>query len=293
MMDATAPACVFSIDVEDWFHILDLPSAPRPNEWDRMPSRVEANFRQLLLLLHEHGVSATCFFLGWVARRHPDLVREARQLGHEIASHGFLHELVFQMGKPRFRQDIADAKHLLEDMTGEAVLGYRAPGFSVTERTPWFFECVSEAGYRYDSSVFPAMRRHGGLIGAPATPYRINDIVEFPISVRRVLGRPVCFFGGGYLRLSPLWLIKSMARDVLRSGRPVNFYVHPREIDPDQPRLAMTPLRRFQTYINLHSTRTKLIAIAREFDFVTFRHMYENSRADINVRCYAASASIA
>lgn len=292
-MTTSNPGCVLSIDVEDWFHILDLPSAPRPDQWDRMPSRVEANFRQLLELLQENGVSATCFFLGWVARRYPGLVREAFQLGHEIASHGFLHQLVFQLGTLRFRQDAGDAKRVLEDITGAAVVGYRAPGFSVTEQTPWFFDALGEAGYRYDSSVFPAKRSHGGFAGAPIGPYRVGSVLEFPITVRRVLGSPLCFFGGGYLRLYPLWLIKRMAQDVLRSGRSVNFYIHPREIDPDQPRLPMGRMRRFQTYVNLRSTREKVTAIAREFDFVTFGHLYNNFQPNVSLRSCAVSSSIA
>src|SRR5258708_3390564 len=180
--------CVLTIDVEDWFHILDLPSTPSLNDWDRLPARVEYNFQRLLHIFHEAGVSVTCFFLGWVAQRNPGLVREARRLGHEIASRGFAHELLFNIGRKRFLEDSRLAKRIIEDVAGSAVLGYRAPGFSVNERTPWFFDALSEAGYQYDSSVFPARRRHGGLKGTPLDPYRVGELIEFPISVRPVFG---------------------------------------------------------------------------------------------------------
>jgi polysaccharide deacetylase family protein (PEP-CTERM system associated) len=268
--------CIFSVDVEDWFHILDLPSTPPIEEWEKLPSRVERNFMRLLDILSEHKVQITCFFLGWVAQKYPSLVREAQSRGHETASHGYSHQLVYRMTPDQFLEDSSKAKKILEDITGEAVWGFRSSGFSVTEDSPWFFEQLVRAGYFYDSSVFPGPRAHGGMKTNRYAPYRIgnhaSDLLEFPITVTRVLGRPLCFFGGGYLRLFPYALVKRMAHKVLKEGRPVIFYVHPREIDPSHPRLPMNRMRSFKSYVNLGTTEDKIRRLLSEFSFKTFRN---------------------
>ncbi|MBK8011025.1 MAG: polysaccharide deacetylase family protein [Deltaproteobacteria bacterium] len=270
-------SCLFSVDVEDWFHILDLPSSPNLAEWDQLPSRVEANFRNLLDLFDEHGAKVTCFFLGWVAKRFPNLLRDAAGRGHEIASHGLSHQLVYSMTPNDFFADISEAKSIIEDAVGKAVSGYRCPGFSVTEATPWFFDLIAKAGYSYDSSVFPAPRGHGGLANAThRRPYVVESsygrIVEVPISVVPVplLGRPMCFFGGGYLRLFPYRVINEMTARLLREGSPVTFYVHPREIDPGQPKLKMGLNRHFKSYVGLRTTRSKIDRLMKDFSFRTF-----------------------
>lgn len=268
--------CVLTIDVEDWFHILDLATTPGFSEWDALPSRVERNFMRMVDMLSETNTRATCFFLGWVASRFPHLVREAVSRGHEAASHGFAHRLAFEMSPAEFHDDALRAKRAIEDACGEEVLGYRAPGFSVTEQTPWFFDKLIEAGYRYDSSVFPAPRGHGGLANGRYAPYRLReacDFVEFPVSIEPVFGKPLCFFGGGYLRLFPYPVIKRMTSRVLRQQRPVVFYVHPREIDPGHPRLRMSAKRRFQSYVNLRSTEPKIKRLAADFPMTTFREL--------------------
>jgi len=271
-----AGRCVFSVDVEDWFHLLDLPSAPPISHWDRLPSRVEANFHRLLDMFSAKNAQVTCFFLGWVAERFPHLVREAAARGHEIASHGYSHRLVYQMTPREFREDARHSRMLLEDITGSAVLGYRSAGFSLTDDTPWFFQELSEAGYVYDSSIFPATRGHGGMPAAPRVPYTVgqgkHQIVEFPMTVTEFGGADeMCFFGGGYLRLFPYWLIERMARKVLAAGRPVVFYIHPREIDPAHPRLPMSLQRRFKSYVNLRWTEEKIMRILEDFPVGTFR----------------------
>ncbi len=273
---AAAPLpSIFSIDVEDWFHILDIPGAPQAASWDALPSHVEANALRLLDVLDEHRAKATCFFLGWVARRHPRLVKEAARRGHEIASHGFAHRLVYHMSRREFFEDASVSRLTLEDLSGSRVLGYRSAGFSVTERVDWFFETLAEAGYRYDSSVFPAPGGHGGIRNHRRDPHVIAAnaarVVEFPVSVADLFGRAFCFFGGGYLRLFPYRLIRRMARQVLAEGRPVVFYVHPREIDPSGPRLPMPAVRRFKSYVNLHTTERKVRKILSEFPVTTFR----------------------
>jgi polysaccharide deacetylase family protein (PEP-CTERM system associated) len=272
---ADALPSLFTVDVEDWFHILDLEGAPGLSEWDSQPSRVEANFLRMLDILDAHQVKVTCFVLGWVAERYPHLVTTAAARGHEIASHGYAHRLVYQMGEKAFFDDALKAKRLLEDLSGTPVLGYRAAGFSVTTECPWFFERLAEAGYTYDSSVFPAKRAHGGMDTGRFAPYRVETafgaVTEFPITVAPVFGKPVCFFGGGYLRLFPHWLIRTMSQRVRRDGRPVMYYVHPREIDNGQPRLPMGPVRKFKSYYNIAGTEAKMHALLGAGSFLPVR----------------------
>ena len=270
MIHTQAATCIFSIDVEDWFHILDIPATPHWSQWDMLPSRVERNFLRLLDVLDAHGVSSTCFFLGWIAERFPQLVREAVCRKHEVASHGCHHRLVSDMSPLEFRDDAARSRKILEDVGGVRVNGFRAPGFSVTARTPWFYDMVLEAGFRYDSSVFPARHGHGGLPGTDLWPHLIGDLLEFPITLQGCLRHRVCLFGGGYLRLAPLYLIRYTTRCVLNEGRPVIFYLHPREIDSTQPRIPMPLTRSFKCYVNLETTEYKIASLLSNFDFTTF-----------------------
>jgi polysaccharide deacetylase family protein (PEP-CTERM system associated) len=270
---------VFSVDVEDWFHILDIPSAPGIAEWGDLPSRVEKNFCKLLDIFDEAKVQVTCFFLGWIAEKYPNLVRQAASRGHEVASHGYAHRLVFEQTREAFSEDIRRSRGLLEDIAGVPVVGYRAPGFSTTEQTPWFFDVLSEGGYQYDSSVFPAPRGHGGMRESRREPHRIGtneNLLEIPITVADFMGKPICFFGGGYLRIFPYWLIYRMSKQVLAEGRPVVFYIHPREIDPSHPRLPMSRKRRFKSYVNLETTETKIRRILHDFSVTTFRNLIPN-----------------
>lgn len=268
------PQSIFSIDVEDWFNLSGTGFEPPVAQWDRLESRVERNLRALFELLAERGSTATCFIIGYFAKRFPHLVREAVAAGHEIASHSYFHRLIYDMSAEEFYQDAVASRKLLEDISGKPVRGYRAPAFSVTEQTPWFFDRLAAAGYEYDSSVFPAPHQTGGLATAQFAPHRIETaagtLTEFPITVVRVLQKPMCFFGGGYLRLFPYRLIRSMGRRALDENRPIVFYIHPREIDPDQPRLPLSRRRRFTCYVNLRSTRPKLQHILRDFDVSSF-----------------------
>ena len=260
-----------TIDVEDWFHVLDLEGAPSIGEWANLPSRVEKNFESLLEILAEREVRATCFFLGWVAERFPHLVRRAVDAGHEIASHGYAHELIYEQGEEAFFADVQRSKAILEDTSRSPVVGYRAPGFSIVKETPWALRRLVEAGFRYDASIFPGARGHGGLAEAPLEAASVDtgsgEIVEFPISMVQIAGRRVCFFGGGYLRLFPYGVIHRMAQQVKREGRFVVFYVHPREIDPEQPRIPMNWKRRFKSYVNIATTEKKLRRLVRDFEF--------------------------
>jgi polysaccharide deacetylase family protein (PEP-CTERM system associated) len=272
-LDQSRSRCVLSVDVEDWFHILDVPSTPRLCDWEGLPSRVERNFLRLLDLAAEHGVRCTCFFLGWVAEHFPHLVEAAVERGHEIASHGWAHRLAYELTPQEFYDDAARSKRVLEEISGRCVLGYRSAGFSLSEDNAWVFDQLLRAGYAYDSSVFPARRSHGGWPNGQFSPYwvRRNNgrLLEFPMTAEKVLGQPVCFFGGGYLRLFPFAVIELMTASVLRHGRPAIFYVHPREIDPRHPRLAMTRWRRFKSYVNLDTTEPKLRQLLATHQFST------------------------
>lgn len=273
--------CIFSVDVEDWFHILDVPGAPEFIRWPELPSRVEANFHQLLDLFSEEGRQVTCFFLGWIAERFPQLVREAVARGHEVASHGYAHQLVYKLSRRAFREDVQRSRLLLEDISGTAVVGYRAPGFSSTDATPWFFHELCESGYIYDSSVFPARRGHGGNPESSLRPHLVESepLIEVPASVSQIGPVRMCFFGGGYLRLFPYRLIRHMGRRLLAAGAPLVFYIHPREIDPEHPRITMSYARRFKSYVNLHSTEAKIRSILRDFQVTTCRNFLFGSDA--------------
>ncbi|MBN2410830.1 polysaccharide deacetylase family protein [candidate division KSB1 bacterium] len=265
---------IFSIDVEDWFHILELDSTPDVNKWENLPSRVVTNFPKMLDIFDKAGVKVTCFFLGWIAEKHPKLVKLACNRGHEVASHGYTHQLIYTQTRQEFSRDIQKTKKIIEDITGTAVNGYRAPGFSITRDTMWALEELSMAGYKYDSSIFPAQRGHGYILGADLFPHKISlnghEILEFPITVANIFNKKICFFGGGYLRLFPYFIIRRMTVKVNKEDRPVIYYIHPREIDAHQPRLTMGTGRRFKSYVNLRSTEKKLKKITGSDNLTTF-----------------------
>ena len=267
---------VLSIDVEDWFHILDSHAVPGIEQWDTLESHIEQNTDKLLAVLDNFSVRATFFWLGWAAKRHKGLVRKCCDAGHEIASHGYEHVLAYKVGRMAFVKDIIKAKNLLEDITGQAVFGFRAAGFSTKDNTQWTFEEIKAAGYTYDSSVFPASRGHGGMVQSQLAPYLIKtnagDLIEFPQSMIEIFGKRMSFFGGGYLRIAPKPLIKWGIKKLYESGRPLIVYIHPREIDPEHPRLPLNPVRRFKCYVNLKSTLPKLEWLCARYKFVP---MYE------------------
>jgi len=260
-------------ELEDWFHILDHDRVPKVEDWDKLPLRAERNVDRLLQLFESARVHATFFCLGWMAERMPQVVRRCQAAGHEIGSHGYAHLMACRTNRDLFREDIVRAKGILEDITGREVVGFRSPGFSVKNDNTWFFDVVSESGYRYDASVFPAHHGHGGFPGIDPEPHTIatlhGPLVEIPVSTVRILGCRLCFFGGGYLRLSPLPVIRWGARHLQRARRPLIVYVHPREIDPDHPRLPLGLWRRFKCYNNLETTFPKLQWLCEHHRFGT------------------------
>lgn len=257
-----------TVDVEDYFQVSALaPYIPRAN-WDRMQCRVERNVDLILRLFADANAKATFFTLGWVAERYPDLVRKIASEGHELASHGYGHLRASDQDPRQFYQDIASAKKLLEDLSGQKVRGYRAPSFSIGYSNPWAFDSILEAGYEYSSSVYPVKHDHYGMPDAPRFPYRSRPrLVEVPVTTCRVFNRNVPAGGGGYFRLLPYAMSKWLIGRVNRlDQRPAMFYFHPWEVDPGQPRIKEANAKaKFRHYINLSRTESRLRRLLADF----------------------------
>jgi polysaccharide deacetylase family protein (PEP-CTERM system associated) len=266
-----------TVDVEDYFHVSALAGAIQRDTWDSRESRVEGNVRRLLALFDETGARGTFFVLGWVAERYPELVREIARRGHEIACHGFSHRLVYEQPPREFHEETLRAKKLLEDVTGAAVLGYRAASYSIVRRSLWALDTLVELGFAYDSSIFPVRHDRYGIPDAERSPHRLatpggKAIVEWPLSTARAFGLKLPVSGGGYFRLLPYWLTRWGLKSInQREARPFIFYLHPWEIDPEQPRVAAGPLSRFRHYTNLEKCEGRLRRLLREFRFGTVR----------------------
>lgn len=267
------PLNAMTIDVEDYFQVAALAGAIAAEDWERWPRRVEVNTRRLLDLVERHGVRATCFVLGWIAERHPTLVREIAARGHEIACHGYSHQLVYHQTPARFREETRRARVLLEDQVQRPVAGYRAASYSITPASRWALDILVEEGFRYDSSIFPIRHDRYGMPGSPRYPHRLTtpaggEIVEFPLTTWRVLGQSVPVAGGGYFRLLPYPLIARGLRAAAAGGQPTVFYLHPWELDPEQPRVPGLPWRsRLRHYRNLHRTGERLERLLGEMAF--------------------------
>jgi polysaccharide deacetylase family protein (PEP-CTERM system associated) len=259
-----------TIDVEDYFHASALADVAPRTSWESLPSRVGQNTRRLLDTLDRAGVRGTCFVLGWVARRDPALVKDIAARGHEIASHGFWHQLVYDQTPDEFRADVRDARARLQDISGQAVLGYRAPSFSIVDRSLWALDVLVEEGYRYDASIFPI---HHDRYGIPDAPRAIHirqtaagPIAEVPSSTVRV-GKNLPTAGGGYFRLLPYAWTRWGIQRVNAEGMPAIFYLHPWEVDPGQPVMPLSRLTTFRHYHNLDKCEARLERMMRDFPF--------------------------
>ena len=266
-----------TFDIEDYFHVESAASAVQRAEWPSYEPRVVANTRRILDLLDEAGVKATCFVLGWVAEREPALVREIAARGHEVACHSFAHRLVYSLTLHEFRQDTRRAKAAIEDAAGVAVVGYRAPTFSIVRRSLWALDVLAEEGFEYDSSIFPIHHDRYGMPRAPRFPHEVQlasgrTIAEFPMTTLALAGARLPFSGGGYFRLLPYTVIRAALRRLnRREHQPGIVYLHPWEFDPAQPRLPMHLLSRFRHYVNLRTTHVKLRRLMRDFEFAPAR----------------------
>jgi polysaccharide deacetylase family protein (PEP-CTERM system associated) len=271
-----------SVDVEDWFQVYNYFGVIPRDAWETLDRRVEARTDEVLELFASAGVQATFFTLGWVAERHPALIRRIVAGGHELASHGHGHELVVQIGPERFRADLLRAKRLLEDAGGVAVTGYRAPTFSLSPSlTPWAYPILAETGHAYSSSVFPG--RHAGAGDAEILPWRPlgSSVLELPMTVLRLPGRTLPVAGGGPFRATPQPLFLSALRRVNALGRRGIFYFHPWEIDPDQPRVpGLSFAKQFKHFTGLRQMAPRLSALLHGFDWARMDEVFAAELAD-------------
>lgn len=263
----------FTVDVEDYFHVAALSSAISRESWPTRECRVERNTERLLSLLADKRVSGTFFVLGWVTERYPALIARIAAAGHEVACHGYSHQLVYRQTEEEFRDETRRAKHRLEDVIGQPVRGYRAASFSITRASLWALDVLIDLGFEYDSSIFPIRHDRYGIPDASVHPGAVSaptgrTITEFPMCAASLLGLKVPVSGGGYFRIFPYWLSRAGLRQINRSAaRPFVFYLHPWEIDPDQPRIKVGMLSRFRHYTNLASCEQRLARLLDEFSF--------------------------
>lgn len=273
-----------SVDIEDWFQVGAFENCIERSDWDGCESRVERNTQAVIDMFAKAGVVGTFFTLGWVAERFPQLIRRIVEGGHELASHGYDHARVFRMTPEAFRADLARTRDLLEQAGGVKVTGYRAPSFSIDQRTPWAHPILAEAGYAYSSSVAPIVHDHYGWPQAPRfafLPVAGSDLVELPVTTARLGSRVLPAGGGGFFRLLPYGLSRWALRQVTEQDeRPAILYFHPWEIDPGQPRVANAPLRsKVRHYTNLGVMQGKLERLLGDFRWVRVDSLVEAERA--------------
>ncbi len=273
------PMHCLSFDVEEHFQVSAFWSEARRQQWDKYESRVENNTRKLVELLAQHDTKATFFVLGWVAERYPGLVKMLVGQGHEIASHGYGHEVITGQTPRMFRDDVRKAKGILEDISGKRVCGYRAPSFSITKDTKWAIPVLIEEGYLYDSSIFPVLHDRYGMPDATPTIHllrgEVGCIWEVPPSTTNILGVRFPVAGGGYFRLFPYPILRQLLKRIERAGHPLVMYLHPWELDPDQPKMQGSCLSMFRHYINLHRTEDRLRSLLADFCFTSIREALE------------------
>jgi polysaccharide deacetylase family protein (PEP-CTERM system associated) len=265
------PLHALTIDVEDYYHVSAFKSVVSYGDWGRYESRVEKNTRKLLEILAAENTKATFFILGWVAERHRDLVKSIQAEGHEVASHGYNHEMLTQMKPEQFREDIRRAKSVLENITGSPVLGYRAPSFTIMRDTIWALGILAEEGFVYDSSIFPILHDRYGMPSADpcchSLPTPAGPIWEVPPSTTLFVGVRVPIAGGGYFRLFPYWMLRRLLHKVADEGHPLVMYFHPWEIDPQQPRIPGPLLTMLRHYVNLDKAERRFIQLIKDFRF--------------------------
>jgi polysaccharide deacetylase family protein (PEP-CTERM system associated) len=269
------PTNYLTVDVEDYFHVSAFEDIVGVDNWGSYTPRVVNNTQQILSLFDKHDVKATFFVLGWVAEKFPELVKEIDRKGHEIGCHSYFHRLVYNLSPAEFKKDTQEAKDILEQIIGRKVLGYRAPSYSITKRSLWALDILEELGFHYDSSIFPIYHDRYGMPDAPRFSYKHSghNLVEYPISTALIFGRKVPVAGGGYFRLFPYWFTRmALKRINKREKQPFIFYLHPWEIDPEQPRMQNAgPVSRFRHYNNLGKTFTRMENLLKDFSFGALR----------------------
>ena len=271
----------FSIDVEDYFQVSNFSKFVSIDSWQNFPLRVESNVESILKILQQAQVKGTFFILGWVAEKLPKMVYDIHREGHEIACHGYQHELVYDLGPEKFREDIRKSKAILEEICGQKVIGYRAPSYTITKDSLWALSILQEEGFLYDSSIFPVHHPRYGIPDAPRHPYLYSlnntQMYEFPPATLEIGKFHLPVAGGGYFRLFPYDFTKWALNQINKEGYPFVFYLHPWEIDPKQPRFQQARfMHRFRHYINLSKTKGRLIKLLKDFCFVPMKEMLEN-----------------
>jgi len=278
-MKTTDVRNAMTVDVEDYFHVAALSEVIKKEDWSRCEYRAEASTVKLLELFSKHGIQATFFILGWVAQRSPQLIRQIHAAGHEIACHGMSHQLVYKQTPDEFEAETRDSKALLENIIGSSVAGYRAASWSITRQSLWALDIIHSLGFEYDSSVFPVRHDLYGIPDAPRRPGIIKtpsgkELLEFPPSTAQFAGVRVPVAGGGYFRLLPYWLTRAGLKQInADEGQSFIFYLHPWEVDPDQPRVQASLRSRFRHYTNLTKTYGRLDRLIGEFRFTTVRNV--------------------
>ena len=265
---------VLTIDVEDYFQVAALSKSIPVSSWGSISTRVERNTHRLLDLFDEHDVKATHFVLGWVAERYPDIVKKISERGHEVASHGYSHQLIYNQKQKVFKEETVKSKCILEDITGLPVLGYRAASYSITNKSLWALDVLAEAEFKYDSSIFPVHHDNYGIPGSPTEPHIITspngrELIEYPLTVYKLMGQALPVAGGGYFRLYPYWLSQYFYRQINKANKSFVFYMHPWEIDPEQPRVKASWFSEFRHYNNLHKCEDRLTKLIKTFPFTT------------------------
>jgi len=268
---------VMSVDVEDYYQVSAFAKSVDTNEWEQHESRVVANTHRLLELFAEKNIKATFFVLGWVADREPQLVKEIYNQGHEVASHGYSHQLIYNQSQEVFKEETIRSKKLLEDLIGEEVIGYRAASYSITKRNLWALDILADAGFVYDSSIFPIRHDRYGIADAKTTPHKLStpnggELVEFPLTTRRIGKMNIPVAGGGYFRLYPYFLTRHFLRAVnKKQDEQFVFYLHPWEVDPTQPRIEASWFSKFRHYNNLEKCESRLNNLIDDFQFTTMK----------------------
>jgi polysaccharide deacetylase family protein (PEP-CTERM system associated) len=267
-----------TIDVEDYFHVAAFSSQISISDWGKKyPSRVEMSTKLALELFAQHNCKATFFVLGWVAEKHPELIKQIVDEGHELACHGFMHQKANTQTVAEFREDVYRSKSLLEELSGTQIYGYRAPSFSIDPSNEWTFEVLKELGFTFSSSTYPVEHDHYGAPDWPRFKHlRPEGITELPIPTMQIAGKSVPIGGGGFFRLYPYWLTKHLiSRFVSTQKQPYSFYFHPWELDPAQPRIHDAPFKsKFRHYLNLHSVDRKLSSLLKDFEWGTVSQAY-------------------
>lgn len=282
MADATG---AMTVDVEDYFQVQAFAGVVERAAWDSLPCRVEANMDRILAAFDQAGVRGTFFTLGWIADRHPAVVRAIVAGGHELASHGYGHARADGQTPEEFRQDVRQAKQVLEDLGGVAVTGYRAPTFSIGPRNPWAFDVLAEEGYRYSSSIYPVRHDLYGVPDAPRFPYRPTSgpLVEIPMTTVRVMGRNIPCAGGGYFRLMPYPLYRMLLRRYHRAEHAAGvFYFHPWEMDPGQPRMQKASrMAQFRHYVNIPAMQGRVERLLQDFTWDRMDRVFAPALAEV------------